>query len=98
MAVVTIYMSDRDPNGPTFTDRKAADEYDKMLEIAEVISDSVQHCMKDVSEEQAEEFGLFIAKNKDLFANILKGKTAEFDKTELLAPSEAMDAKLRAVK
>ncbi len=99
MAVVTIYMSDRDPQGPTFTDRKAADEYDKMLEIAEVISESVQHLVPGVSEEQAEEFGLLIAKNKEQFMNVLRGKTGDFNVQELVAPSEsAAEAKLKAVK
>ena len=98
MAVVTIYMSDRDPKGPTFTDRKAADDYDKMLEIAEVITASVQHCMKDVSEELAEEFGLLIAKNKEQFMNVLKGKTTDFDVKELNGPTESAEAKLKAVK
>ena len=37
MAVVTLYMSDRDPK-TTFSDKKAADNYDKMLELAENVS------------------------------------------------------------
>jgi uncharacterized protein len=98
MAVVTIYMSDRDPQGQTFTDRKAADDYDKMLEIAEVISESVQQHLKGLSEEQAEEFGLFIAKNKDQFATLLKGKTSDFDGAALVGPNDSAAAPLRAVK
>ena len=34
MAVVTLYMSDRDQS-KTFNDKKEADNYDKMLELAE---------------------------------------------------------------
>src|SRR5690554_2173112 len=99
MAMVTIYMSNQNPQGPTFTDRKAADEYDKMLEIAEVISESMQHLIPNISEEQTEEFRLLIAKNKEQFMNVLRGKTGDFNVQELVAPSEsAAEAKLKAVK
>ena len=49
MAVITLFMSDRDPK-KTFTDKKAADNYDKMLELAENVSLWIEKSIKGLSE------------------------------------------------
>ena len=67
MAVVTLYMSDRDTS-KTFTDKKEADNYDKMLELAESVSTWVEKEIAGLNEEQIEEIGLLIARNKDKLA------------------------------
>ncbi|MBV1908305.1 MAG: YebG family protein [Kangiellaceae bacterium] len=73
MAVVTLYMSDRDSN-KTFTDKKAADNYDKMLELAENVSLWIEKSIEGLSEEQVESIGMLVAENKDLLAKAIKAK------------------------
>lgn len=73
MAVVTLYMSDRDSN-KTFSDKKAADNYDKMLELAENVSLWMEKSIDGLSEEQIEGIGMLVAENKDLLAKAIKSK------------------------
>jgi len=87
MAVVTLFMSDRDTN-KTFTSKKDADAYDKMLELAEAISGFVETNIEGLNDTQVEELGLLLARNKDQLSSAIKGKTealfeqAETDSTE----------------
>jgi dsDNA-binding SOS-regulon protein len=74
MAVVTLFMSDRDIS-KTFTSKKEADEYDKLLELAEAVSHFMEQKIAGLSEQQIEEIGLVFARNKDLLAQAIKGKT-----------------------
>ena len=73
MAVVTLYMSDRDSE-KTFTDKKAADNYDKMLELAENVSLWIEKSIEGLTEVQIESIGMLIAENKDLLAKAIKAK------------------------
>lgn len=73
MAVVTLFMSDRDTSR-TFTSKKEADEYDKMLELAEALSYFIEKKVEGLSEQQVEEIGLALAKDKELLAQAVKGK------------------------
>jgi len=73
MAVVTLYMSDRDSK-KTFTDKKAADNYDKVLELAENVSMWIEKSIKGLSEEQIESIGMLIAENKDVLTKAIKSK------------------------
>ncbi|WP_444994984.1 YebG family protein [Aliikangiella sp. IMCC44359] len=74
MAVVSLYMSDRDES-KTFTDKKEADNYDKMLELAENVSLWMEKEIAGLSEEQVESIGLLIADNKEILSKALKGKS-----------------------
>ena len=74
MAVVTLFMSDRDTS-KTFTSKKEADEYDKMLELAEAVSFFVEKNIEGLDEKQIESIGLLFARQKDQLALALKGKT-----------------------
>ena len=74
MAVVTLFMSDRDTSR-TFTSKKEADDYDKMLELAEAVSHFMENNIEGLSEQQVEEIGLVFARNKDRMSLALKGKT-----------------------
>jgi dsDNA-binding SOS-regulon protein len=79
MAVVTLFMSDRDTS-KTFTSKKEADEYDKMLELAEAVSYFVEQNVEGLDEQQIENIGLLFAHQKDKLTLALKGKTeALFD-------------------
>lgn len=74
MAVVTLYMSDRDTS-KTFISKKEADEYDKLLELAEAVTFFLEKNISDLSEQQGEEIGHLIAQNKESFTLAFKGKT-----------------------
>lgn len=74
MAVVTLFMSDRDTS-KTFTSKKEADDYDKLLELAEAVSYFLEKNIAGIDEQQSEEIGHLIARNKETFALAFKGKT-----------------------
>ena len=77
MAVVVKYVVER--NGVermTFTTKKEADAYDKMLDIAESLEMMLEKVDVPLSEQQIESLALEIAKSKDDFINVLKGAKA----------------------
>lgn len=82
MAVIAVWQCDRD--GTMFQDKKAAEEYDKMLELAENISAMIDKAVPDLNPQHAETIGLYLAKHRDVLARACKGKP------ELLA--EDLDA------
>lgn len=74
MAVVVKYVVER--NGVermTFTTKKEADAYDKMLDIAESLEVMLEKVDVPLSEQQVESLALEIAKSKDDFMAVLKG-------------------------
>lgn len=74
MAVVVKYVVEK--NGVermTFTTKKEADAYDKMLDIAESLEIMLEKVDVPLSEQQIESLALEIAKSKDDFIAILKG-------------------------
>ncbi|MCE2570343.1 YebG family protein [Motilimonas eburnea] len=74
MAVVIKYIVER--NGEekmTFTSKKEADAYDKMLDIADKLSDFLGTGPVGLDDNQLEELGLFLAANKDDVMTMLKG-------------------------
>lgn len=72
MAVIAVWQCDRD--GTMFQDKKEAEEYDKMLELAENISALIEKHVPQVSGEHSEAVGLMLAKHRDLLAKACKGK------------------------
>ena len=77
MAVVAKWMCDRD--NTMFDSKKEADAYDKMLELAEQFSALLQAKISGVDEQQAEEFGIFLARHKDQVVKACKGDAAALD-------------------
>ena len=71
MAVVAKWMCDRD--NTMFDSKKEADAYDKMLELAEQFSALLQAKVSGVDDSQAEEFGIFLARNKEQIVKACKG-------------------------
>ncbi|WP_129377034.1 YebG family protein [Pseudomonas aeruginosa] len=67
MAVEVVYRSSRDQER-LFMDKAEADRYDKMLELAETLAEVLQKAVPSLKEEQVEELGIFMAKNRDAFA------------------------------
>ena len=74
MAVIAVWKCDRD--GSMFEDKKAAEAHDKMLELAESITQLIEANIKSVSENDAEEIGLLLAKRSDDLVKACKGKPA----------------------
>jgi dsDNA-binding SOS-regulon protein len=74
MAVTTLYMSDRDLEKRTFTDKKEADALDKKLELAENLRIFLEARIEGLDEEKAEQIGLLIADYKDEMLIALKGR------------------------
>lgn len=68
-----------------FQDKKEAEEYDKMLELAENISALIERQLPEVAAEHSEAIGLMLAKHRDLLARACKGKP------ELLEQAVAAD-------
>jgi len=75
MAVVTLYMSDRDES-KQFTSKKEADEYDKKLELGSALGEFLEGQVGALNESLAEEIGMLLAENKELLMTALKGKPA----------------------
>ncbi len=96
VAVVIKYIVER--NGEekmTFTSKKEADAYDKMLDIADQLSDFLATGPVGLDDSQLEELGLFLAANKDDVMSMLKGaapvankKPATKDEKKLKLASE----------
>lgn len=71
MAVEIVYRSSRDPER-LFMDKAEADRHDKMLALAELVSDILRHAVPTINEVQAEEAGIYMARHRDLFAKAFR--------------------------
>lgn len=91
MAVVTIYMSDRDKTGKTFVSKKDADEHDKKLELAENLSVFLGQRLSFLNDKQTEEIGFLLAEHRELLMHALKGKPEALIDAELASQPPAAD-------
>lgn len=74
MAVIVRYIVER--NGVekmTFTTKKEADAYDKMLDIADNLFEFIESAELDIDESKIEDLSLFLAENKDTTLSLLRG-------------------------
>ncbi len=71
MAVEVVYRSSRDLER-LFMDKAEADRHDKMLELAETLATVLQQASPSLSEQQAEDIGIYMAKHRELFAKAFK--------------------------
>jgi dsDNA-binding SOS-regulon protein len=68
-------------------DKAEADRHDKMLELAELLAEVLQKAVPSLTEQQVEEAGIYMAKNRDVFAKAFKSQPDAL--SELLnAPAE----------
>ena len=78
MAVITQYVvQHKGVDKLVTTDKKEADQYDKMLEVADNLTAYIQAKGVVLSEELAEELGILLAKNKESVTKLLKGTPAD---------------------
>ena len=73
MAVEVVYRSSRDLER-LFMDKAEADRHDKMLELAELLSEVLQKAVPSLTEQQVEEAGIYMAKNREVFARAFKSQ------------------------
>lgn len=73
MAVEVVYRSSRDPER-LFMDKAEADRHDKMLELAENLSEVLNKAVPSLSEEQREELGIYMARHREIFARAFKNQ------------------------
>lgn len=108
MAVEVVYRSSRDLER-LFMDKAEADRHDKMLELAEYLADVLQKAVPSLTEQQVEEAGIYMAKNRDVFARAFKSQpdalselinapAEPFEKAEAAEPDEAPAKPAKAAK
>jgi dsDNA-binding SOS-regulon protein len=71
VAVVAMWKCDRDDT--MFDNKKDADAHDKMLELAENFSFLLGKHIEGISEQDAENMGLLLSKNKNILIAACKG-------------------------
>ncbi|QJR80644.1 YebG family protein [Alteromonas pelagimontana] len=74
------------------SDKKAADQYDKMLEVADNLAGYIHAKGIKLEVDTAEELSILLAKNKDIVARLLKGAPLE----NVLEAESAEVVKLKA--
>ncbi len=55
-------------------DKAEADRHDKMLELAELLAEVLQKAVPTLTEQQVEEAGIYMAKNREVFAKAFKSQ------------------------
>lgn len=84
MAVIIKYIVERKGiEKMTFTSKKEADAYDKMLDCADQLAAFLGSSSVTLDDEQLEELGLYLASNKEVVQSLFKGN--DFDKENDLA-------------
>lgn len=86
MAVEVVYRSSRDLER-LFMDKAEADRHDKMLELAELLTEVLHKAVPSLSEQQGEEVGIYMAKHREVFARAFKSQADAL--SELINPVEA---------
>ncbi|MDH5302399.1 MAG: YebG family protein [Gammaproteobacteria bacterium] len=89
MAVIVKWICDRD--NTMFTNKKDAEAYDKMLELGEHFTNLLTTHIAGIDPQQAETFGILLAKNKEAVMEACKGNTEALEK---LASSPSDDDRL----
>ena len=87
MPVEVVYRSSRDLER-LFMDKAEADRHDKMLELAELLSSVLGKAVPSLSEAQVEEAGIYMAKNRDVFARAFKNQPDALNELLSEAPQE----------
>ncbi|MDO6618096.1 YebG family protein [Shewanella sp. 6_MG-2023] len=74
MAVITKFVVVREGvEKMTFTSKKEADAYDKMLDIADNLVPFITSAELEIEDNSVEKLAFYLASNKDELANLLKG-------------------------
>lgn len=78
MAVITQYVvQHKGVDKLVTTNKKEADQYDKMLEVADNLSTYIQAKGIELDESVAEELSILLSKNKESVGKLLRGVSAD---------------------
>ena len=81
----------------SFANKKDADAYDKMLDLAEVLGDWLQESPLKLEDEQNDALAMWLAEQRDALSAIIKtGKLPESDASEKAAPASRKKASAEA--
>lgn len=95
MAVITKYVVEhKGVEKLVTTDKKEADKYDKMLEVADNLAEFMGAKGIALEESVMEQLSVMLSKNKDTVAKLLKGA----DATSVLKDDQAEVVDLKKVK
>ncbi|WDE12668.1 YebG family protein [Thalassomonas haliotis] len=61
----------------TFMDKKSADEYDKMLDMADSLAEMLSHAPVELTEQATEELSIYFAKHREDVLIALQAKKAK---------------------
>lgn len=74
MAVITKFVVVREGvEKMTFTSKKEADAFDKMLDIADNLLPFIEQAQLGLDDDALEKFSFYLAENKDQLMGLLKG-------------------------
>ncbi|UAA37688.1 YebG family protein [Paraneptunicella aestuarii] len=77
MAIITKYVVEhKGVEKLVTTDKKEADKYDKMLEVADNLAEYIQAKGIDLDEKLMEQLSVMLSKNKEVVAKLFKGVDA----------------------
>jgi dsDNA-binding SOS-regulon protein len=94
MAVITRYVVEHKGVEKFVTaDKKEADQYDKMLDVADNLSEYIAGKGFDLDAAVMEELSIMLSKNKDSLSKLLKGTSADSLLTEEKAEVVKIDKK-----
>ncbi|GAA6185507.1 MULTISPECIES: YebG family protein [Alteromonadaceae] len=78
MAIIVKYVVERNGEEKLVTsDKKAADQYDKMLDVADNLSTYIQAKGIKLPNDVSEELTILLSKNKDVISKLFKGTDAD---------------------
>ncbi|MFT6924778.1 MAG: dsDNA-binding SOS-regulon protein [Psychromonas sp.] len=81
MAIIIKYIVERKGvEKMTFTSKKEADAYDKMLDSADQLAEFIGASTVTLDDQQLEELGLYLASNKEVIMSLFKGNSFNTDK------------------
>jgi dsDNA-binding SOS-regulon protein len=94
MAVITRYVVEHKGVEKFVTaDKKEADQYDKMLDVADNLSEYIEGKGIKIDGSVLEELSIMLSKNKESLTKLLKGVTANILLTEEKADVVDIEAK-----
>ena len=73
----------------TFMDKKAADEYDKMLDMADNLSEMFEQAPVKLSEDIREELSVYLAQNRENVLIALQAKKAKAQSNKVASTEKA---------
>jgi dsDNA-binding SOS-regulon protein len=75
----------------TFMDKKAADEYDKMLDMADNLSEMFESAPVDINESIREELSIYLAQNREQVLIALQAKKVKPTPVKKIVKSETAE-------